>query len=289
MKFISAPHVVNRLSRFHRSAGLSADGRSSSPILMAEHAVHSTAYANPRLPPFPHPTVVLPLAQLRQPTSLNSASSLTSITSPQSTQQGHLNSRQRLHSTEESHSKPLRVAAVFAKPRSWLLDPPGLTHETPTRLNRRAVDSLFVIAGHGALIQYDLEPRQAASEYHTYDKLTTTRKQTIKILSDIPKDKICDESPIELEVEAKAQWVLGSRSGTHFDLSPPLPSDNWLIRDRVIDNNLNLEATQMDIMRTDDRDDRWLSQVEIVTHAGPHRRLWMGPQFIFKTYNTPSG
>lgn len=33
----------------------------------------------------------------------------------------------------------------------------------------------------------------------------------------------------------------------------------------------------------------WLSQVEIITHAGPHRRLWMGPQFMFKTYNTPSG
>ncbi|KAL8199125.1 UNVERIFIED_CONTAM: hypothetical protein K2H54_034848 [Gekko kuhli] len=24
-------------------------------------------------------------------------------------------------------------------------------------------------------------------------------------------------------------------------------------------------------------DEEWLSQVEIVTHTGPHRRLWMGP------------
>lgn len=39
----------------------------------------------------------------------------------------------------------------------------------------------------------------------------------------------------------------------------------------------------------DEGGDSWLSQVEIVTHAGPHRRLWMGPQFVFKTYNTPSG
>lgn len=38
-----------------------------------------------------------------------------------------------------------------------------------------------------------------------------------------------------------------------------------------------------------DNDERWLSQVEIITSSGPHRRLWMGPQFIFKTYNTPSG
>lgn len=33
---------------------------------------------------------------------------------------------------------------------------------------------------------------------------------------------------------------------------------------------------------------RCFSQVEIVTHTGPHRRLWMGPQFQFKTIH-PSG
>ena len=26
--------------------------------------------------------------------------------------------------------------------------------------------------------------------------------------------------------------------------------------------------------------------MEIITHAGPHRRLWMGPQFSFKTFQT---
>jgi hypothetical protein len=70
---------------------------------------------------------------------------------------------------------------------------------------------------------------------------------------------------------------------------PPLSADNWLIKDRVIDNNLNLDVSQMEMMRTEERDDRWLSQVEIVTHAGPHRRLWMGPQFVFKLYHTPTG
>lgn len=28
----------------------------------------------------------------------------------------------------------------------------------------------------------------------------------------------------------------------------------------------------------------WLAQVEILTHAPPPRRIWMGPQFSFKTY-----
>ena len=34
----------------------------------------------------------------------------------------------------------------------------------------------------------------------------------------------------------------------------------------------------------DGEEDKWLSQVEILTHFGPHRRLWMGPQFAFKTF-----
>lgn len=163
----SAPHVVNRLSRFHRSAGLSLDGRSSSPLLISEHTVQSTTFANPRLPPFPHPTVVLPLAQLRQPSTFATVASLTSSASSVGSQQGskrhHMHSRQRHHSTEESHAKPLRVAAIFAKPRSWLLEPPGLIHESPSRMHRSSVDSLFIMAGHGALIQYDLEPRHASS------------------------------------------------------------------------------------------------------------------------------
>jgi hypothetical protein len=49
-----SPHVVNRLSRFHRSAGLSIDGRSSSPVSYSENFTNhtpSSAYANPRVPP----------------------------------------------------------------------------------------------------------------------------------------------------------------------------------------------------------------------------------------------
>ncbi len=30
----------------------------------------------------------------------------------------------------------------------------------------------------------------------------------------------------------------------------------------------------------------WIKLVEISTHLGPHRRLFMGPQFVFKTINT---
>lgn len=163
-----SPHVVNRLSRFHRSAGLSVDGRSNSPVnTSTDHATFNTlsnAYNNPRIPPFPHPTVVLPLAQLRQPTSLSQ--SPTSGTSQKSgSNQQHIRTRLISGSDDPASMKPLRMCAIFAKARAWLLEPPGASREIPSlRMQRKAVDSLFIIAGHGSLIQYDLEPKTNISK-----------------------------------------------------------------------------------------------------------------------------
>jgi hypothetical protein len=54
---------------------------------------------------------------------------------------------------------------------------------------------------------------------------------------DIPKEKISDDSPIELDVEAKAQWYLQRQENhSQMDIQPPLPMDNWLIRDRNLDD-----------------------------------------------------
>lgn len=90
---------------------------------------------------------------------------------------------------------------------------------------------------------------------------------------------MCDDTTIELEVEAKGQWPL-LRTPNSLEIVPPLTSSSPLLCTLVSPKS----SRQLDTA-----DDRWLSQVEIVTHAGPHRRLWMGPQFVFKTYNAPSG
>lgn len=95
----------------------------------------------------------------------------------------------------------------------------------------------------------------------------------------MPKEKVCDDTMIELEVEAKGQWPL-CRSPNSSDLVQPLSLSNPL---------LSISFAPKNNQEFDTIEDRWLSQVEIVTHAGPHRRLWMGPQFVFKTYNAPSG
>ena len=99
----TSTRVVNRLSRFHRSAGLdetrqagvvgsagsnigsgsgsapAGSGRSSPNPLLGSSPVFSKmfvdqpglpivmAFPNPHVPPYPTPTLVQPLAQLRQP------------------------------------------------------------------------------------------------------------------------------------------------------------------------------------------------------------------------------
>ncbi|XP_017065846.1 breast carcinoma-amplified sequence 3 homolog isoform X2 [Drosophila eugracilis] len=280
-------HVVNKLSRFHRSAGLGADGRSSSPISHSESTTFVQSlqpYHNPTLPPYPRPSIVQPLAQLRQPFTLGSPPGSAGLGSGVGgggvmgsgvSSGGHgvgvgvgsssQRQRQRLSSLSDDSGKPLSVCSIFAKSRSWLLEPPMATREQPHRVQRKAVDSLFVMAGHGALIQYDLDT---------------------KLASHVAKEKICDDTPIELEVEARAQWNLGRRKDGSQEIAPPLTLDNWLIKDRHASLLLD-SAHHFD--EPDERAESWLAQVEIITHAGPHRRLWMGPQFVFKNYNTPSG
>lgn len=247
----ATPHVVNRLSRFHRSAGLSADGgRSNSPpVFLSEIIPSAVPYSNPRLPPFPHPTIVYPLAQIRQPAQFGPGN-ISLQTNVRST-----TSRQRLSSASED-TPNLKLCAAFAAPRAWLLEP----RESRIRCARQTTDSLFIMACHGSLIQYDLDPRHATN---------------------IPREKVCDESTIELAVEAKARWML-VRQPNSQEIQVPLELDNPLVSQGSNDGKKMVDLTHL---RSED-DDRWLSQVEIVTHAGPHRRLWMGPQFIFKTYNT---
>jgi len=62
------------------------------------------------------------------------------------------------------------------------------------------------------------------------------------------------------------------------DLQPPLNHGNPLMDSLYF----GLESP-LSRHPSGGHDDEWLSQVEIVTHVGPHRGLWMGPQFCFKT------
>lgn len=241
-------HVVNKMSRYQRSAGLTSEGRSSSPVTLTEQPVNYLfAYRNPRFSPYPQPTVVHPHAQIRQTVYVQSTNTLPPRALP---------GRQRLSSGSEENVS-LKLVTCFAAARAWmdLSNSPRETHKSPIK----PLESLFVMSCYGTLIQYDLEPHPLGS---------------------LPKDKVCNESAIELKVSAKAQWSL-FRTSQSVDV--PLP---------MTDENLSFIAQCVPHYKKnkpDHNDEHWLSQVEIVTHLGPHRRLWMGPQFTFKTYTLSNG
>jgi len=114
------------------------------------------------------------------------------------------------------------------------------------------------MANHGQLLEYSLDP---------------VPDQTIA------KDKVCESSPIELNIVAYGQWNL-AKTGVRdrHEIAPPLEASNPLLISK------ELLGSQEEPWPEEDSEDRWLSQVEIVTHIGPARRLWMGPQFSFRTF-----
>jgi len=157
-------------------------------------------------------------------------------------------------STTKKHSEdlvPIRLAVAFAPSRAAAKQSGNIFH----RQNKaKMLESLFVMANHGVLLEYSCE---ALPDVNT-------------------KDNICESSPIKLQVEAFGQWNLVPPKATN-ELQPPLSNGNPLMDSVMFSDGDKLAH------RHPSGEDRWLSQVEIVTHVGPHRRLWMGPQFSFKT------
>ncbi|KAM7340527.1 hypothetical protein ACRRTK_001142 [Alexandromys fortis] len=169
------------------------------------------------------------------------------------------------------------VAAVFGTSRSWFANNAGLKREKD-QSKQVVVESLYIISCYGTLVEHTIEPRP---------------------LSTAPK--ISDDTPLEMMTSPGASWTL-------------VRTPQWNELQPLFNANLTAEAVHYyqlllagllppgspgpitrhgshDSLASDNsgqEDEEWLSQVEIVTHTGPHRRLWMGPQFQFKTIH-PSG
>merc|ERR1712108_115249 len=103
------------------------------------------AYPSPHLPPYPSPTMIQPIAQLRQPYIVTLTSQVT-LTSTRKPSHGKRNS--------VPDDIPIRLAVTFAPSRARVLQ--GVHANFPRR--PKASDSLFVMANHGQLLEYSLDP-----------------------------------------------------------------------------------------------------------------------------------
>ncbi|XP_078722069.1 BCAS3 microtubule associated cell migration factor isoform X1 [Lampetra fluviatilis] len=317
----TTPRVANRLSRFHKSAGLDEMG----PISLQLHQVQqmqlqhgaggsgaggaggagagvgagspapspgasphhgklsrqevlssrsSFSYGNPRLPPFPHPGVTIPLAQVKQPLTLGSlttgpglfATGCLAITPP-------CKGAPRTSPQPTGGVREVCVSACFAPSHS----PFNTAAHTREKEAHAVAGSLFVLCSVGSLVEHTLEPHPA-----------------------VGVTRICDDTPLELSCTPNANW--GIARSTHWaELRPPFHTTHPLmLAADAVQDALTLpsgvcaragrgSSESLTSEPEDEEDDEWLSQVEIVTHSGPHRRLWMGPQFTFKTLQLPPG
>jgi len=154
--------VVNRLSRFHRTAGLddaTTSGRHSPvttfggnpqgsllPAGMKAPEISQPPSAFPIPPQFLHPITITPMAQLRQDGSGNSSSSSPRSSPPVTKAKTFL------------QDDKVIVVSMFGEPRSQSLYNPSVS-ATCDKRKKPAVDSLFVMTCYGNLIEYALEPR----------------------------------------------------------------------------------------------------------------------------------
>ncbi|XP_071946619.1 BCAS3 microtubule associated cell migration factor-like [Antedon mediterranea] len=268
----TAPKIVNKESRFHKSAGLeeiqtsdkrSISSLSNSPTSQGFHSqesvpslTHNNALnanlGNPRLPPFPHPVVVLPHAQIKQPTTLAGMTSTSS----------------RPHSAGNagtSNGDFMGVCACFSPCKGLYPSSPKLAGEKTEPVKPSIVESLYIMGHYGLLVEYHLDPHSSNN--------TTNKKP--------------DDLPLELHTTAHAQWHL-QRGSFWPELKPPIMATSNQL-DSTPSGSISSDGKSLFGSQTtssnsvsDEFSDQWLEEVEMATHAGPHRRLWMGPQFHFK-------
>ena len=72
-----------------------------------------------------------------------------------------------------------------------------------------------MMANHGQLLEYSLDPVPDPSMVTFI--FTNTIQILIILFSAIPKDKVCESSPIELNIVAYGQWNLGKLAGPGRD------------------------------------------------------------------------
>ncbi|KAL4003008.1 Breast carcinoma amplified sequence 3 family protein [Acanthocheilonema viteae] len=257
-----AGEIVNRESRFHRSAGLPEMGyihvkkaaemrghQFGGAQVCREHPDVSRcniarSVSNPRIGPYPNPIGMEAHVRIKQRFySADNLSAWASDMTPAS-----LSSGKKYYKASSKPSDQHRLAVSFA------------SNSIPNPKNT----SLLVINNDGVLTEYLLSvvpaPHHGASGIFS---------------PNVQQKSNPDETLIQCTPTAVAQWTL-QRNKLSADIRAPICEQNplwmWFIPHAVYKE------------KSEEVNAKWISQIEVLTYLDPHRRLWMGPQFSFRTY-----
>uniref|UniRef100_A0A0R3S4D9 BCAS3 domain-containing protein n=1 Tax=Elaeophora elaphi TaxID=1147741 RepID=A0A0R3S4D9_9BILA len=255
--------IVNRESRFHRSAGLPEMGyihvkkaaetrghQFGGAQVCREHPDVSRcniarSVSNPRIGPYPNPIGMEAHVRIKQRFySADNLSAWASDMTPAS-----LSSGKKYYKTSSKPSDQHRLAISFA------------SNSIPNSKNT----SLLVINNDGVLTEYLLSV--APAPHHGASGIFSPN---------IQQRPNPDETLIQCTPTAVAQWTL-QRNKLSADFRAPICEQNplwqWFFLQDVYEEKSEEEVNA-----------KWISQIEVLTYLDPHRRLWMGPQFSFRTY-----
>ncbi|KAI6657646.1 Breast carcinoma-amplified sequence 3 isoform X6 [Oopsacas minuta] len=251
------PLVANKLSRFHTTAGLDEANllcKSGPDVTIVPDQLINN-WANTCVGDVIRPIKVESLA-IKPPLSAHRSPDMKTPAASQP---------QRLFRPQEGGTC---LNAYFSTALTKSRSPSG----SSCPLHKPAIcESLFLLTGSGSLLEHKLTP------------IPVPPVQGIA----------SQESPIQLNVHGLSEWCLIRDKDTPA-FEPPLSKHSPLLVTSSIMRKL-LQAHCYKGESTEDlqtpikpvKNKEWLTNVELVTYAPPGRRLWMGPQFCFKTYQRP--
>jgi breast carcinoma-amplified sequence 3 len=102
--------------------------------------------------------------------------------------------------------------------------------------------------------------------------------------------RVTPDTPLALRASPKAQWPLQRYldpllNALTDDVVRLFRLSTWPEARMSVGYSFLSQGHRVNPMHKVQSKDDWVRQVEMNTHAGPHRRLWMGPQFQFKHYS----
>eukprot|EP00118_Oscarella_pearsei_P022758 m.266275 g.266275 ORF g.266275 m.266275 type:complete len:855 (+) comp40499_c0_seq22:72-2636(+) len=257
-------HVVNRLSRFHTSAGLGDNKDAGTSSLTVCPAVPSNHFSV--IHPPPKTVTVQSLARISsKPMAMpGRAVSPTGSHSVLLDMAGLATSAVNLFYSTEA----VPVAAKFSHVQHRRRGSQPESSKPGVKSGGAAVFSIFTVGIEGTLVEYQLKPN---------------------VLKGSPD---LDTSPIELDCSSVQQWPL-QRSISSSPIKMPVVSSSPLMLflerlKKTPDGSFYEMEDKRAKSSSSGGDQRWLANIEIHTYEAPARRLWMGPQFKFKTLR-PAG
>ena len=289
----SKPFVANKISKHQRTSGFleneifKTDDSDANPSQLTN---------NPKLRSFLEPFIISAYGQLKQPNTNSSfhSSVISSNSSNSLLDYVPTNSNFPSQSSGNIAISALHSAALVTENMSYLAS------NTSNMIHYDNVHAVSIFAESRGFSKNNFHDSVKLKPVSSLFVISDVNGNLVEYVLDVMIDggknsKPSNDSPIMLKITPKAQWPL-NRFISNDEVTYPIQTDNPLMKNLPTRSALSKQAsyeipnatftTATSLGTHQSINCEWIKLIEVNTHIGPHRRLFMGPQFIFKTFNS---